>query len=57
MNSTNYRCVVCGALGPFSLWYNTKCKFGLSIVRMCEYCGPRAKGYIRNDLNKYGVEV
>ena len=57
MNNINYRCVVCGAYGPFSLWYNTNQKYGISIVRMCDFCGPTARGYIRNDLNKYGLEV
>lgn len=56
MNSTNYRCVVCGALGPFSLWYDNNHKPGIRIVRMCDRCGPKAN-CIRNDLNKYGVEL
>lgn len=57
MNNTNYRCIVCGAIGPFDLWYDLNHKPGINIVRMCDRCGPKANGFIRNDLNKYGVEL
>ena len=56
-STTYYRCIVCGAIGPFSLWYNTNHEPGINLVRMCDYCGPEARGFIRDDLNKYGAEV